>query len=799
MTRDPKEPDLLDLPLGPRGEDHPPAPEKPSSAGEALPAPDEPFPSRRRWLVPVIALALVAVGVLVGVLWPRGTPAVAILSSPLLDFGQQRVQAEGTPQELVVSNRGTRSLRVESVALTGAAPEDFRVHADGCTGRELDAVGQCTVLVGFAPTGSPGARSAALEVVGDFGNSPIQVPLLGSAVAPVLSLNRHALRFGPRPLGVGGRAPERLVVTNRGSAALELGRLTLAGTAAGDFERRSDFCSGRTLRPDERCTVEIAFRPTAEGERSGALEVPGEGVATSRVELGGIGIAPAVELTVEPAQLDFGEASLGQVAGALSLDVLNPGNRPVEVTRIEVTEETGEAGFRLPAESCTETPLEPGARCAVRVDWQPAAEGELTGELVLRYLERRGEEAGGPVSEGSAEGAAGVSGEMRVALRGIAVTPRLELRPEALVFGEIRVGSGEGTATARLANRGSGPAQVSQIRVLGEDSGAFSVEPSGDCFGRTLASGSDCSFQVGFRPRRTGSHTARLVVRSDAADPPPEVGLEGTGVAPRLVSRPQGLELGRVVVSESAERSVVLANEGTAPATLGSLTPVGAAAADFRVIGGGCRDGGTTVETLAPGDSCRLEVRFTPRAEGRRTARLRIGRDLPDGPVEVVLRATALPAPKPELSVKPSELRFGDQGVGQRSGIETLTLENTGTARLHLRGIRLGGADAGDFQLVAGTCDGLPFLAPGGDCSVGIRFVPTGPGSRRARLEIRHDAAGGETAVPLAGLGLESSEIGLPRSRPQSSAPSAGSRGGEGGVGAGTAAGAARSWKSGPS
>jgi len=776
VTRDPKEPDLLDLPLGPRGEEHPP--EEPAPEGGAEPVSKEPASkepvsrepppqeperdsSRRRWLLPLIAVGLVAAGVLVGVLWPRGTPPVAALSTPLLDFGQQRVQAEGPPQELVVSNKGTRPLRVESVALTGAAPEDFRVHADGCTGRELDAVGQCTVLVGFEPTGSPGARSAALEVVGDFGNSPVQVPLLGSAVAPVLSLDRHALRFAPRPVGgAGGGAPERLVVTNRGGAPLEMGRLSLEGVAAGDFERRSDFCSGRTLRPDERCTVEIAFSPRAEGERTGVLELPGEGVATSRVELRGVGVAPAVELTVEPARLDFGDGSVGQTVGALSLDVLNPGDRPVEVTEIEVGEKAREAGFRRLAESCTETPLAPGAGCAVRVDWQPGDEGEVTGALVLRYLERRDGAGEDPASE-----AAGteVTGELRVPLRGLGVTPRLALRPEALTFGEIRVGSGEGTATARLTNRGSGPARVAEVRVLGDDAGAFSVEPSPrGCFGADLAPGSECSLQVSFRPRRTGSHRARLVVRSDAAGASPEAVLAGTGVAPRLVTRPQELEFGRVVVSETAERSLVLANEGTAPATLGSLTPVGPAAADFRVIGGGCIDGRTTVETLAPGDSCRLGVRFTPRAEGRRTARLRLGRDAPDGPREVVLRATALPAPKPELSVTPKALGFSDQGVGRRSGIETLRLENTGDARLNLRGIRLTGEDAGDFQLVAGTCDGLPFLAPGGDCSVGVRFVPTAPGSRRARLEIRHDAAGGETAVPLSGLGLESSEIDPP-------------------------------------
>lgn len=785
MTRDPQEPDLLDLPLGSRGEERPP--EEAAAEGGPEPASPPPSteepdrPSRGRWRVPLIALALVAVGVLVGVLWPRGTPPVAVLSTSLVDLGQQRVHGEGTPQEIVISNKGTRLLRVESVALTGETPEDFRIGADGCTGRALDAVGQCTVLVGFEPTGAPGARSAALEVVGNFGNSPVRVPLLGSAVAPVLSLDRHALRFGARP--VGGRSggePERVVVTNRGTASLELGRLSLEG-AAGDFERRADFCSGRTLRPDQRCTVEIAFVPSAEGERTATLEVPGDGVPTSRVELRGVGIAPAVELAVEPPQLDFGERSVGETAEALSLDVLNPGERPVQVARIQVNEvrvdegsgEAGEAGsakqapaaqahgFRVVAESCTERTLEAEAGCAVRLEWVPGAEGEVLASLALHYSERRAEDAEADPETAPTVAAAG---EIRVPLRGIGVLPQLELRPGSLAFGEIRVGSGKGSATVRLANRGSGPARASEVRVVGDDAGAFSIEPGG-CTEGDLAPGRDCSFEVSFRPRRTGTHNARLVVSAETAESSVEAPLTGLGVAPRLVVRPRELEFGRVVVSETAERSLVVTNEGTAPWSAGALTPVGPAAADFHLPGGGCREGGATVESLSPGESCRVEVRFTPRAEGRRTARLRLGEDTPDGSQEVeevVLRATALPAPEPELLVTPSALRFGDQGVGQRSGIETLRLENVGDARLNLRGIQLGGADAGDFQLVAGTCDGLPFLAPGGDCSVGVRFAPTGPGSRRARMEIRHDAADGETAVPLSGLGLESSDIGSP-------------------------------------
>lgn len=633
---------MIDLPLGPRGETA-------SRFEEPAPDPDTPSqdpdsePPRRRWLPLVLslfALVLMALGVAVGLLWPRGTPAVARLSTALLEFGELRVETESPPQEVVVSNAGTLSLTIASVALTGSAPEDFRVVSDGCSGRELDTSGQCTVLVGFAPSGRPGARSASLEVVGTFGNSPAQVPILGTSVAPVLSLDRHALSLGELPIGEQGTsASGRLVVSNRGTAPLRLGRLTIEGSAAGEMSLASDFCSGRRLRPDERCVVEIAFAPGEEGERRAELTVPGEGVAASRVALSGIGLAARAELAVAPAALDFGDVRVGRVGGGRTVRITNGGRGEAKIAAIELTGDQA-ADFSLAsAEAGSCTHVAPGGACTIDLRFEPGRTGPHGARLVVRMAD-------------GAEGAEGAEG--------------------------------------------------------GEEAGAF------------------------------------------------EVALTGTGVAPRLAVQRDRVDFGRVTVGQSADRTLTIANEGSAALSLDRFAPAGDAARDFRVTGGNCPTGR---EVLGPGVSCRLELRFTPRRAGRRTARLPLQHDGGEGPEAVVLAGVALEAAKPELSVAPSSLGFADQTVGERSGIETIKLANTGNARLSLRGISLSGDDARDFQLVAGTCDGLSFLAPGGDCTVGLRFSPSGPGTRRARLIVRHDAAGGETAVALTGLGMTSTDV----------------------------------------
>ncbi|HLE83968.1 MAG TPA: hypothetical protein VJG13_06490, partial [Thermoanaerobaculia bacterium] len=84
---------------------------------------------------------------------------------------------------------------------------------------------------------------------------------------------------------------------------------------------------------------------------------------------------------------------------------------------------------------------------------------------------------------------------------------------------------------------------------------------------------------------------------------------------------------------------------------------------------------------------------------------------------------------------------------------ETVTIANRGSARLTLGEPRIEGRDAHDFQIVPGSCAGAGYLVPGSECTVGVRFAPSAPGGREARLVVPHDAEGGRAAVTLAGLG----------------------------------------------
>lgn len=723
----------LDLPLGPRGEEHPgdsgdpPRGEPVPPAAAPSPAPPSPVPPRRwPWILALLlgAVALLAVGAWLGRSWWGGPPSLRP-SLTLVEFGEQRPGAESPPREVVLSHAGGGALELASVALTGGGAADFRLVADGCTGRRMGAGETCTVLTAFAPgsahdgagdgAGDPaaGSRAASLEVVGGFGNSPLEIPLLGTVVTPLLSLDQESLVFPPQPTGVVS-PPRTLRLTNRGSAAAEVEAVGLDGSAAEDFRISADFCSRSTLAPEQRCTVEVVFQPATEGPRQARLRLPWTGGAALTVALSGQ--AEAAALVASPGELDFAVTSVEGSAGPVRVTLTNPA-----VTPVEIREVTTAGPFRIAEQSCVGSPVPGGGTCTVDVVFEPATEGEVEGELSLL-----------PV----------MAEPLVLPLVGRAVAPELAFSEARLDFGAVPVGREEERDVA-LGNRGSGAGTLA-LALTGPGAEAFSL--AGECVelrDGELPPGSTCSLAVTFRPLRAGQVEARVTARVGGGV---ELALAGRGRVGRAELSARRLDFGSVVVGESARRRLTVTHTGQAPLPLGPARIEGLQAREFTL-----RDGCRERSRLSPGESCELEVVLRPGGEGRRRARIVWPGGGP-GLVPVELEGVGR-EPRPRPRITPARLGFGTVAVGGRSGIETVTLRNDGQGRLGLQGVRLEGEGAHEYRLVAGTCEGLPFLAPGGSCTMGIRFEPAVPGASRARLVVRHDGPEGASRVDLTGNG----------------------------------------------
>ena len=460
------------------------------------------------------------------------------------------------------------------------------------------------------------------------------------------------------------------------------------------------------------------------GERSGELAVGSDSFGEAvPIRLVGRGSGPDIQ--IEPEGLDFGTQLVGTTSDGRELKLRNTGDEPFRVASLSLS---ARVGIELVRENCSRRVIAPGSSCEATVRFAPSREGRVETSLVIR-------ESSGGLAPG-------------VGFVGTGVSPRLELSARRIDLAGVVVGSTSAVRRIEVKNPGTAMLEISEVRLVGSDAASF-VKGRDGCAGIELSPGRGCAVEVQLRPRAAGDLSARLSFRSNVPGEAPSVALTGRGLAPALSLSRSRLDFAAVRQTESQDLRIELENSGEAPLEISALRFAGSAAGDFSLGGNACSG-----RSVAVGASCQLIVRFAPTRNGPRDAQLTIESNAPSGPVSLVLRGSGLDAPEPRLAVSPERVEFGPGAVGERSEVITLVIRSTGQGRLEVRDIRLQGTHAADFRLVAGTCQGLPYLVPGGDCSVGVRFTPGAPGDRSAYVVIEHNAPGGPREILLSGSGL---------------------------------------------
>jgi hypothetical protein len=112
--------------------------------------------------------------------------------------------------------------------------------------------------------------------------------------------------------------------------------------------------------------------------------------------------------------------------------------------------------------------------------------------------------------------------------------------------------------------------------------------------------------------------------------------------------------------------------------------------------------------------------------------------------------ATPLNTAYPQVSLSISNLDFGSQDTGTTSGVQTVTLTNSGAASLLVTDVSVSGLNAGDFG-VSTTC--VSTIAPGAGCPINVTFTPSVAGPRSATIMISDNAPGAPHLVSLSGVG----------------------------------------------
>ena len=555
----------------------------------------------------------------------------------------------------------------------------------------------------IALSAAPPATSPNVLVAGTFGRGVWQIPLATAGVQlTTADLSPPALDFGSQGFGTSSKQ-QSVTLTNTGAIALIPGTIAITG----DFSE-TDNCAGITLNSQASCTIQVTFRPTAAGARSGQLSVAANVASGSlSVALSGTGETPGV-VNLSPTSIDFGQVKVGTTSKPLSVTAENSGQSAAAIASVTVS-----GPFVLATNSCGTTSLAGASDCQLQVAFAPASAGPATGWLTM-------------VDD---------AGTQTVQLNGTGAAPPTDsLSSTSLSFPDTIISQTSPPQNLTIANSGDLPLGSIAVSLTGP----FQV--TNNCT-TVLPAHSNCSLAVVFAPTQAGAQSGQLTI-SDEIKATQTVALRGTGLLPPMFTvSPTSLTFSAQQTGvASSPATLKITNSGGAPMAKVGFQITGPSAASFSTGATTCGAG------LDAGASCIVQVIFTPASSGGLAATLTLS-SATNGvsPVTVALNGTGQsPA---GLEVNPAQLSFPAQDLNAPSASQAITITN-GQA-ITVTGLSL--AVSGPFSLAQDSCS--TSLAAGASCTAGIVFTPRTRGPLAGVLTVTTATLSTPATVALNGIG----------------------------------------------
>ncbi len=332
------------------------------------------------------------------------------------------------------------------------------------------------------------------------------------------------------------------------------------------------------------------------------------------------------------------------------------------------------------------------------------------------------------------------------------VGPVATLTPTALSFASTPVGTPDFAQIVTLSSTGNQALSVNGISVTGANAADF-AEVDNCGLPTVLQPTNSCFISIVFTPSASGARQAQLNVADNAPGSPQSITLSGTGAggpapAPAITFVPGTVNFPSTVQnSASLPLSVTVTNSGNAALNISAIALGGSNPTDFSAPSGNCI--GTAI---APSASCTVTESFTPAAAGQRQATLTFTDNAAGSPhsINLVGTATAAPTTSPILRFSPSPIVVPPTTQGLASVPISVTINNSGTAAMHISNISAGGNGAADFVNSFGNCS-TATIAPSASCTVSVVFAPVFSGPRSEAISVADDAAGSPHVLNMVG------------------------------------------------
>ena len=432
-------------------------------------------------------------------------------------------------------------------------------------------------------------------------------------------------------------------------------------------------------------------------------------------------ISQAAETTAKlnpPAQI-FPSMVIGQRGPQQQFVLTNNGPEEIVVEAVSVGGSNAD-DFSLEIDDCATARLLSGESCSIYISFVPSASGLREAQLEILN---------------SAENSPATA-----ALSGRGLIQELTVSPSPLNFPPTTVDNNS-ERQVTVANESEAAVALYSVNIEGAGSSAFNTNGS-NC-GASLNPGQSCKITIRFAPGSEGDQRAFLHVRSEGNPGEQVVELFGISAPPQLSFEPESYEFGLQPVKEgSTQTTLQLRNTGEGPVQV-SLEIAGSGSNDFYIGTSDCF--GTT---LAPNETCSIQVHFDPNQTGIYVAQVR-ARANNGATFSAEVSGTGGQA---VLGASPNPAGFGEATVGSAGLTRSITMTNSGDFPGGFFLTLISGGDAASFQLLEEDCTGAR-LAPGGSCIARVLFQPTSPGLKNAKLTF----VGGEEGivqVELNGLGV---------------------------------------------
>lgn len=633
-----------------------------------------------------------------------------VLENNTLAFGNRRV-GDTFNGKVTLHNTGSGALQITNLDKTGSS--SFSWLSPSPPGLPLTLVAGASQDLQVSFTSVAGNQTGNIAVTTDVTSIAPSIALSGNGVQPNLVLPSSPVVIADQR--VAETVIQSVLVSNKtGTGPITFSTsaptISLSGDATFALDSTTVPAPGTVLAAGAELTVNVKFTPTVETTPQTTtltVKTTDKDFLASTLVLQGKGVRPHVTLSPNP--LTFTAQSVGTITTQTLTVDNSTGTGPITITSLS----TGSGPFSLVTPPSLPYTLAAQASLPLTVKFTPTSDGLVTGTFTLASGDRD-------------------QGALSSSLKGTGQKPILTLTPSsAIPFGEQRVGT-IGMQTLTVKNDGSLPLVVSSIAV---DNGVFSVSPSA---GFSVDPGNTETLMLSFNPATNGDVSANLTLATnDPARASATVLLTGTGVTPTLAVTPTTVSFAdQRVGTDSATTKVTVKNSG--PGTL-HVTSVSVAPSTAYQVSP------STAFDLTKDQTKDLFVTFHPTVEGLATANLILASNDPTASGTVPLSGKGV---KPNLTIQPAAINFGNQLVGVVSTLQKVTVHNGGSGTVHVGNVV---GNSAIFSISPLVFD----LAGGADQDLQIAFRPATKGLASATLSLSTDeATPTANTVALQGTGI---------------------------------------------